>query len=54
MPQLYDLPTYLQGNITNTGSISHKLDKQHAGADPDRGESGLSHGQIFPLGIFRG
>ncbi len=24
------------------------------GADPDRGESGLSHGQIFPLRIFRG
>ncbi len=21
-----------------------------SGADPDRGESGLSHGQIFPLG----
>ncbi len=26
----------------------------HTGADPDRGESGLSHGQIFPLRIFRG
>ena len=25
MPQLYDLPTYLQGNVTNTESTSHKL-----------------------------
>ncbi len=23
-----------------------------AGADPDHGESGLSHGQIFPLNLL--
>ncbi len=51
---VFKLLLFTIGNGCPPSFISEWIMLSQSGADPDRGESGLSHGQIFPLRISWG